>query len=392
MKSAKPTAVSGKQARRHAERLVLHPLDRAEVAAQVRAITGVAPPAAMVDQMLARAAGNPFFTEELLAAGTGGDAMPATVRDVLLTRAARLPAPGRRVLQAAAVLGRSVRHELLVAITDPADLDAGLPAAVAHRLLEPRGDGYLFRHPLIQETVYADVLPAVRRDLHARAAARLEATSEAETVTELAGHAVQVAYHWRAAGATGRALGAAVRAGQLAAAAHAPAEALAWYEYALVAWPAVPGAAGVAGMEQLTLMERAAETASVAGDNTRAQVLARQVLARIDPAAEPLRADRGPGRLVACLRASSQHGPGAAIGGAGPRTRGHRAKPDAALAAPVRARLCRAGHRRLPRGRRPRRGRPRPEHAGLQPGRARPRRRGYRAARRGPGDGPASRR
>jgi predicted ATPase len=54
----------------HAERLVLRPLDRAEVAAQLRAITGVAPPAAMVDQMVARAAGNPFFTEELLAAGT----------------------------------------------------------------------------------------------------------------------------------------------------------------------------------------------------------------------------------------------------------------------------------------------------------------------------------
>ena len=274
----------------HAERLVLRPLDRDEVAAQVQGITGVAPPATMVDRMVARAAGNPFFTEELLAAGTGADAVPATVRDVLLTRAARLPAPGRRVLQAAAVLGRSVPHELLAAVTDPADLDAGLPAVVAHRLLEPRGDGYLFRHPLIQETVYADVLPAVRQDLHARAAARLEATSGAATVAERAGQAVQVAYHWRAAGATGRALAAAVRAGQLAAAAHAPAEALAWYEYALGAWPAAPGAAGVAGMEQLTLMEQAAETASVAGDNTRAQALARQVLAGIDPTAEPVRA------------------------------------------------------------------------------------------------------
>ena len=52
----------------------------------------------------------------------------------------------------------------------------------------------------------------------------------------------------------------------------------------------MPDAAGVAGMGQLTLMERAAETASVAGDNTRAQALARQVLARIDPAAEPVHA------------------------------------------------------------------------------------------------------
>jgi DNA-binding CsgD family transcriptional regulator len=46
----------------------------------------------------------------------------------------------------------------------------------------------------------------------------------------------------------------------------------------------------VAGIEQVMLMERAAETASAAGDNTRAQVLARQVLARINPESEPVRA------------------------------------------------------------------------------------------------------
>ena len=274
----------------HAERLVLRPLDRDEVAAQLQAITGVAPPAAIVDQMVARAAGNPFFTEELLAAGPAAGGVPVTVRDVLLTRAARLTAAGRRVLQAAAVLGRSVPHDLLTAVTDPADLNAGLAAAVAHRLLQPHGDRYLFRHPLIQETVYADVLPAVRRDLHARAAAWLEATGPAATVTEMAGHAVQVAYHWRAAGETSRALAAAVRAGGLAAAARAPAEALAWYEHAVGAWAAVADAAGVARIGQVTLMERTAEAASMAGDNTRAQELARQILARIDPAAEPARA------------------------------------------------------------------------------------------------------
>ena len=42
------------------------------------------------------------------------------------------------------------------------------------------------------------------------------------------------------------------------------------------------GAAAWRAWSRLTLMERAAETASVVGDNTRAQVLARQVLARID--------------------------------------------------------------------------------------------------------------
>ncbi len=53
----------------HAERLVLAPLEHAEVAALVEAITGVAPSARLTGQLVQRAAGNPFFTEELLAAG-----------------------------------------------------------------------------------------------------------------------------------------------------------------------------------------------------------------------------------------------------------------------------------------------------------------------------------
>ena len=105
----------------HAERLVLRPLDRDEVAAQLRAITGVA--------AAGRAGGpdgGPGRGQPVLHRGTArgrravGDAVPATVREVLLTRVARLPAPGRRVLHAAAVLGRGVPHELLAAVTDPA--------------------------------------------------------------------------------------------------------------------------------------------------------------------------------------------------------------------------------------------------------------------------------
>ncbi len=274
----------------HAERLALEPLSRDQVAAQLRAITGVAAAPGMVDRMVARAAGNPFFTEELLAAGTGQEAVPATVRDVLLARVARLAEPGRRILRAAAIVGRSVPHELLAAVAGPADLEAGLPAAVTHRMLEPSGDGYAFRHPLIQETVYADTLPSARRALHARVAARLDAAGPAATITEMAGHAAQAAYHWRSAGAAAEALTAAVRAGRLAAAAHAPAEAMAWFEHALGAWPAVPDAAGLGGIDEVTLMELAAEAASVAGHNARAQALAREILARIDPVTEPVRA------------------------------------------------------------------------------------------------------
>ncbi|HEX9354613.1 MAG TPA: AAA family ATPase, partial [Streptosporangiaceae bacterium] len=219
----------------HAERLVLAPLDPAGVAALVQAISGVAPSARLTGQLVQRAAGNPFFTEELLAAGPDALTLPASVRDVLAARVARLPAAGQRVLGAASVLGRAMSHQLLAAVAEDADLDDGLAAAFSHRLLEPDEAGYRFRHPLIQETVYG-LLPPARQALHARAAAALTQLRPAEAPAARAGHAVQVAFHWQQAGHAGEALAAAVRAGDLAQAAHAPAEALAQYTLAIAGW------------------------------------------------------------------------------------------------------------------------------------------------------------
>jgi DNA-binding CsgD family transcriptional regulator len=274
----------------HAERLVLAPLERAEVAALVQAITGVAPSVRLTGRLVERAAGNPFFTEELLAAGPDALTLPASVHEVLAARAARLPAAGQRVLGAASVLGRAMSHRLLTAVAEAADLDAGLAAAVSHRLLEPCGDGYRFRHPLIQETVYAGLLPPARQALHARAAATLAAQRPPAAPAGRAGHAAQVAFHWQRAGQDGKALAAAVRAGDLAQAAHAPAEALDQYTLAIAGWQNLPDPRAAAGVDEISLLERAAEAASGAGENTRAQELAQQLLARTDRAAEPVRA------------------------------------------------------------------------------------------------------
>ena len=140
--------------------------------------------------------------------------------------------------------------------------------------------------------MYGRLLPAVRQALHARAAAALAELRPPAAPAARAGHAVQVAFHWQQAGEADKALGAAVRAGDLAQAAHAPAEALAQYTLAIAGWQnlADSQAAAAAGVDEVSLLERAAEAASAAGDNTRAQVLARQVLARTDPEAEPVRA------------------------------------------------------------------------------------------------------
>ena len=198
-----------------AERLVLVPLDPAGVAALVEAITGVAASAGVTGRLMQRAAGNPFFTEELLAAGPDAPMVPASVGDVLAVRVAQLSAAGQRVLGAASALGRAVPHQLLAAVAEASDLGDGLAAAVSHRLLEPRDDGYRFRHPLIQETVYGRLLLPERQVLHGRAAAALASAGSPAEPAARAGHAVQIAFHWQQAGQTDKALAAAVRAGDL---------------------------------------------------------------------------------------------------------------------------------------------------------------------------------
>ena len=67
----------------------LAPFDATELAAQIGAILGAEADATVVASIHERADGNPFFAEELLAAGaTGpGDQLPASLRDVLLARA-----------------------------------------------------------------------------------------------------------------------------------------------------------------------------------------------------------------------------------------------------------------------------------------------------------------
>jgi DNA-binding CsgD family transcriptional regulator len=274
----------------HAERLVLAPLGSAGVAALVAAITGVAPSARLTGELFQRAAGNPFFTEELLAAGPDALSLPASVREVLAARVARLPAAGQRVLDAASVLGREVPHELLAAVADAADLDDGLAAAVGNRLMDPSGHGYRFRHPLIQETVYGRLLPVARRALHTRAAAALAELEPPAAPAGRAGHAVQIAFHWQQAGQPRAALAAAVHAGDLACAAHAPAEALAQYTLAIDQWQNVPDPQAAADLNEISLLERAAEAASAAGENARAQELVRRLLTRTGLAANPVRA------------------------------------------------------------------------------------------------------
>jgi len=145
-------------------------------------------PAGLSEFVQLHSDGNPFLVEELLAgllsAGTldnsGGSweitgplnpAVPASLRGSIQRRLADLDATSRRVIGAAALLGRQFDWELLPGIAEVdgrAAVDA-MRAAVAEQLIEPDGDGFRFRHALTREAVLADLLPPDRRALAARA-------------------------------------------------------------------------------------------------------------------------------------------------------------------------------------------------------------------------------
>src|SRR5215216_6646506 len=154
------------------QRLELTRLDQATTVAQLTGILDAIPAADLVEAVFVRSEGNPFFTEELLAAVRAGSGeLPATLRDLLRGRVQTLPDQARQVLTVVAVAGRRVPHPLLAAVagTDDRRLDQALRAAVAHQLLvtRPGEDGYEVRHALLAEVIAADLLPGERARLHA---------------------------------------------------------------------------------------------------------------------------------------------------------------------------------------------------------------------------------
>ncbi|MCO5993597.1 ATP-binding protein [Actinoallomurus rhizosphaericola] len=265
-----------------AERIELAGLSRDEVAAQVAGILGIRPAVRQVGALFARTEGNPFFVEELVAAGPTTNEVPASLREVLLTRVERLAPETRRVLRAVAAIGRVGDEELIAAVTGlpPESLDDALHEAVAHRLLVVTDDGYDVRHALLRDALHTELLPGERSRLH-RAVA---------TALEKHGPSAELARHWHAAGDADRALSGFVAAAAAAQASYAWAVALAHYERALRLWPEVPDAAARTGMPYAELLGRAAEVATAAGEVDRAARLAEEAMGEVDPAAEPTRA------------------------------------------------------------------------------------------------------
>jgi tetratricopeptide (TPR) repeat protein len=200
-----------------------------------------------VEMIVAKAEGNPFFTEELArAVAEGGSptaaAIPDTVEGVLMARIDRLSAEDKRVLQAAAVIGRSLPFLLLQAILDPPDemlRERLARLQAAEFLYETRAASeleYTFKHALTHEVAYASLLPAQRRVLHARIVEVLESwqrEGREELVERLAHHAIQ-AEAWEKATDYAR------RAGLQALTRSAHRDAAAWFDQAVAALGHLP--------------------------------------------------------------------------------------------------------------------------------------------------------
>src|SRR5215468_2654826 len=198
-------------------RLPLAPLSRDGVA-EVTGRSGVD-----LDHLYAITGGNPFFVTEVIAAG--GTDIPPTVRDAVLARAARLSAPARHVLEAAAVVTPPAEIWLLreVAGSDSGHLDE----CVAAGMLRGRPGGVEFRHELARLAVDQAMPPGRRTELHQLTLAALLARPG------FTHDSARLAHHAESAGDAAAVLAHAVPAAQRAGALGAHQAAAEQYERAL---------------------------------------------------------------------------------------------------------------------------------------------------------------
>ena len=190
--------------RRHAvTHLHLDRLSPLEVGAFLTAVYGREPSYRVIDALHSRTGGNPFFLEELLAAGSKDDPdallsqeLPWSLAELVHAQLDDLTAEQRRVLETAAVLGVTrVDFDLLSTVSGNSDkeLIPILRHLVARGLLvEGEADIFSFRHALVRETIEADLLGRERRHLHHAA---LDALREMDSHDFAA-----IAHHARGAG------------------------------------------------------------------------------------------------------------------------------------------------------------------------------------------------
>jgi DNA-binding NtrC family response regulator/predicted ATPase len=235
--------------RSYATQMALQPLGPEDSRALVRAVFGSQPVAdAVVERILEKTEGNPFFLEEVARAmrdrpdAAPRVVVPDTVEELLLARIDHLAVEDKAVLQCAAVVGRNVPTRLLQSLVDlTVDTLRGALARLqgAEFLYENRlgaSPEYIFRHALVQDAAYGSLLPAQRRSLHARIVEVLEAE-----FPEIVGNSPELlAHHCSEAGLPDRAARYRLEAGRRASERSASVEAIAHLDAGLALAAALP--------------------------------------------------------------------------------------------------------------------------------------------------------
>jgi len=283
-----------------------------ELAEQLEGILSDRPEPELVERMYRRSEGNALFAEEILAAGMDGRAaLPPTLRDALMLRVERLSPRAQELIRWLACQP-AVDDELVAAVAglEQQELRAALREAVASQIVVTVGEeSYGFRHALLREVVYDDLLPGERTDMHAALARALE---DRIAAGERGAHVTaQAAHHWASASDQPQALAAAVRAALAAEKVNAFGEAQALFERALGLWERVPEPELTAGIDQVDLLRRAALACDQAGEPARQEALLRRALELVGEDTDP--------RTYALLLRDEGGRRGGACGGSGVR-------------------------------------------------------------------------
>jgi class 3 adenylate cyclase len=198
-----------------AQTIALAPLSNPETDALVRELLGRDPSLSKLpDTIAARAAGNPFFAEEIVrelaqrgvlhgergayksTAAVAEVGVPATLQATIAARIDRLDPKAKRTLSSAAVIGSRFGLDLLTSLgVEPAVADL-VAAELIDQVRFTRQPEYVFHHPLIRTVAYESQLKSDRAELHRRLAAAIE-QRDPDSVDE---NAALIAEHLEAAG------------------------------------------------------------------------------------------------------------------------------------------------------------------------------------------------
>ena len=264
------------------------PLTRHEVGRQLAALLGREPEPGLITRVADRSGGNPLFVEAI---SLSPEEIPAGLTDLLLTFLAGLTPGARTVLEVAAVIGSPVRHELLAEAAElpQAALYEAMRELVGRQLMLTTETGYEFRHVLIRQAIYNELLPIERTTLHARLAKVLRTRT---SLLPAGAHSAELAHHAAEAGDLPGALAASWQAAGIAAAAGGHSQRLGQLERVLKLWDQVPQAPQLLATTELGVLEEIVDACARSGAVERGIEAVDAALAMTDTSADARRGAR----------------------------------------------------------------------------------------------------